>query len=494
MALDDLLISTGVDQLIRLVKEKGKIELGAAAKELRQPLRTIEDWTHVLEEEGLVAVEYKLTKIYLVWKGPTTEYVAKKASELTGKAKETKAEVERLLSKVQQGGAELSGMQGEISKLAALKGMTPAEALKLKDELAELDRKYSATAKSAAEKLSRLRKSLELLAPKMEKKAGKKEGRGDEKPVAEEMAKELSVLKNFESTLQSQLGDNETFFEAFEARLEDFRKRLEEGKEDEKLKDLQTSLEELRGMKSEMDAALEAVSEEHVAISEKLAALEESVEGMVKKENSLSGAKKKLAELRSMGQDAKRQKEGITEQLSDSLSLVKKQSAKLQEILSKQSEQEKAMERLKEDYVDVSEELSRANDELAAKQKEAAAKIASQMSALEKLGGSTEGIPKEEIEKISFLLRELSREQQLLEEKMKLLLKESELLRFESETVASANRSGGRERKADEGEAAAFVEKVKLSQAEETEFERKREELRSLIHRMWEESRSGADA
>ena len=35
MALDDLLISTGVDGLIRLVKERGRVEIGAAAKELK---------------------------------------------------------------------------------------------------------------------------------------------------------------------------------------------------------------------------------------------------------------------------------------------------------------------------------------------------------------------------------------------------------------------------------------------------------------------------
>ena len=66
MALDDLLISTGVDNLIRIVKERGRVEIGSAARELRLPARTVEDWAHVLEEEGIITVEYKLTKAYLV--------------------------------------------------------------------------------------------------------------------------------------------------------------------------------------------------------------------------------------------------------------------------------------------------------------------------------------------------------------------------------------------------------------------------------------------
>ncbi|MEM2137702.1 MAG: hypothetical protein QW568_01300 [Candidatus Anstonellaceae archaeon] len=495
MALDDLLISTGVDQLIRLIKEKGRIELGAAAKELRQPLRTIEDWTHVLEEEGLVAVEYRLTKIYLVWKGPTSEYVSKKAGELSGKAKEAKNEVERLLSKVQKGGKELSEMQEEMAKLQSVQGLTPAAAERLKGELSALDAKYSASLKVTSEKIARLRKSVELLGSKIDKKAGKKE-KGDEAPaVAADVARELAVLKNFENTLQSQIGDTETFFEAFEARIEDFRKRVEAGKADEKIKELSSGLEEVRAMKSEMDAALEAVSEEHKAISQKLSSLEESLSKAIERDDTLSGAKKKLDELRRMEQDAKKQKENIAMQLADSLSLVKKQTSKLENLLLKQTEQEKLMEQLKNDYVDISEELARANEELAAKQKEASAKIASQMAALEKLGGAAaSGVSKEEIERISFLLRELSREQSLLEEKVRLMVKESELLRFESETVASANKPGGAGmRAAAHDESVAFVEKVRLSQAEETEFERKREELRSLIHKMWEDSKAGGD-
>ena len=117
MALDDLLISTGVDQLIKLVKEKGRVEIGAAASELSQPIRTIEDWSHVLEEEGLVRVEYKLTKIFLVWTGPTREYVAQKSEKLEKKAAGARQEIDKLLTRVEEGGQELEQMEGELEKL-----------------------------------------------------------------------------------------------------------------------------------------------------------------------------------------------------------------------------------------------------------------------------------------------------------------------------------------------------------------------------------------
>ena len=67
---DELLITTGVDALVRLVKEKEKIELAIAAKTLGIPQSTIEDWAHILEEEGIISIDYSLTKIYLSWVVP----------------------------------------------------------------------------------------------------------------------------------------------------------------------------------------------------------------------------------------------------------------------------------------------------------------------------------------------------------------------------------------------------------------------------------------
>ncbi len=497
MELDDLLISTGVDQLIRLVKESGRVEIGAASKELKQPVKTIEDWAHVLEEEGLVAVEYKLTKIFLVWQGPTSEYVAQKAEKIGAKAGEAKAEVEKLLSKVQQGGQELESMRGEISRLESSKPMSPEDVQKLKDELAALNVKYSSSLKNASEKFQKLKKSVLALEPKLE---AQPKGRGDtEAVVSQEIAKELSVLKNFEKSLQSQLDDNETFFDALNARLDDFRKRMEAGKEDEKLAALKTELDGVQEMKNELSSALEAVAEEQKSLGEKMAALAGKVTGFEDGEDSLAGTKKRLDELRRMGEDAKKQKETVQKQLDDSLSIIKKHSSKLSDMLARQSSYQKKMQEMKDDYVDISEEVSKANEELAGRQKEVSARLSTQMDALSNAAkGVAGGLSSDEIQKVSFLLRELSREQALLEEKMRLLSRESDLLKMESQAVAVSSKTGAQQvqqKKPEDGgqESLAFVEKVRLSQGEEAEFERKREELRSLIHKMWEESKSGTD-
>jgi chromosome segregation ATPase len=480
MALDDLLISTGVDQLIRLVKERGRIEIGTAAKELRLPMRTVEDWSHVLEGEGLIAIEYKLTKIYLAWRQPTSEYVAQRAEKLEAKASETRGSVEKLLSKVEKGGSELADMQKELSKLEAASLLSPEEAEKFRAELSAFEKSHSAKLKAGAEKLERLKKRLAALGPKVGSL-----GAGREEKA--EVERELAIFHNFEQTLQSQLEDNETFFGAIEARLEDFRKRIEENRGDEALSQLRAELEEVKSLKSELAGAMEAMVEEQKSLHERISSIGKKMDELAGKDESIAGTKKRLAELRNLREEAKKQKEAVTSQLSDALSLVKKQQAKIGQIVGREADAQDEMQRIKEEYVDVEEELARANEELVAKQKEASSKISSQLAALEAAkSGAAARISKDELEKVSFLLRELKREQSLLEEKVRLLAKESEILGLEAAPAAKARAEAG---KKEEGHPVAFVEKVKLSQEEEDEFERKRDELRSLIRKMWEESK-----
>jgi len=91
MALDDFLLSTGVDNLIRLVKERGRVDTASASKELGIPQKAVEEWAHVLEEEGIVSIEYKLTRVFLVWKAPSPAYVAKKGQDLKVKTASARA-------------------------------------------------------------------------------------------------------------------------------------------------------------------------------------------------------------------------------------------------------------------------------------------------------------------------------------------------------------------------------------------------------------------
>lgn len=58
-------VETGVDDLIRLLKNKGKIAQKDAAKELNINDSYIQSWIDFLVEEGIVGIEYKFTKPFI---------------------------------------------------------------------------------------------------------------------------------------------------------------------------------------------------------------------------------------------------------------------------------------------------------------------------------------------------------------------------------------------------------------------------------------------
>lgn len=95
MEFDELLITTGVDALVRLVKDRQKIELEEASSALNIGQETLEEWARVLEEEGILRMEYRLTRIYLVWVKPTEEEVAGEVKSFYESKKGIEAEVEK---------------------------------------------------------------------------------------------------------------------------------------------------------------------------------------------------------------------------------------------------------------------------------------------------------------------------------------------------------------------------------------------------------------
>ncbi len=58
-------LQTGVDQLMKLVKEKKKISVTDAAKELKVPVKSVQSWVDFLVEEHVLGVEYKFTTPYV---------------------------------------------------------------------------------------------------------------------------------------------------------------------------------------------------------------------------------------------------------------------------------------------------------------------------------------------------------------------------------------------------------------------------------------------
>ncbi|MEM4707313.1 MAG: hypothetical protein QXL47_01760 [Candidatus Anstonellales archaeon] len=115
-ALSDALISTAIDKFIRLIKEKGKIELGLASRILNVPTATIEEWAHILDDEGIIDIEYKLSKVYAVWVVPSEEEIAREKGEFEERRKEVVAEFEKTKERVEKEKAEIESISSLLEQ------------------------------------------------------------------------------------------------------------------------------------------------------------------------------------------------------------------------------------------------------------------------------------------------------------------------------------------------------------------------------------------
>jgi len=74
-------IETGIDKLVGLVGRKKKVSTDEAAKELGVSNVIVQEWADFLEEEGIISIEYSLSKVFLVEKKLTKKEIQKKSKE-----------------------------------------------------------------------------------------------------------------------------------------------------------------------------------------------------------------------------------------------------------------------------------------------------------------------------------------------------------------------------------------------------------------------------
>src|SRR3989344_1340181 len=117
MELEGSIIETGVDKLVKLVKERGRILLADAAKELGVSTTVIQEWVDFLEEEGIISIEYRLTKPFLVERKLTKKELDEKAKEFAGKKDVFVRKAEVSLSFLEKQGEELKNVKADFDRL-----------------------------------------------------------------------------------------------------------------------------------------------------------------------------------------------------------------------------------------------------------------------------------------------------------------------------------------------------------------------------------------
>lgn len=137
MDIEGSVIETGVDKLVKIVKERGRIALTDAAAELGVSQTVIQEWMNFLEDEGIISVEYKLTKPYLVERKLTKKEVESKAKEFASKKDVFVRKAEVSLNFIKKQGEELKNVKSEFDRMKNDMGM---QLETVRGELGELEK------------------------------------------------------------------------------------------------------------------------------------------------------------------------------------------------------------------------------------------------------------------------------------------------------------------------------------------------------------------
>ncbi len=202
-------IETGVDKLVEIVSERKKIALEDASKELGVSKDVVREWAEFLDEEGLIGIEYSLSKTYLVEKKLTKREVEKKSKEYEQKKEAFVRKVDTTLKQLEK---ETSGFEDIKRAYNSLKGDIGDEIDQVKHELDEL-KHYESLKQSIDQDIIQQKVDYEKMVDDVHRKLYAEEKRyekllheikGEEEKLTQER-EETKTMEEKESSLQKRL-------------------------------------------------------------------------------------------------------------------------------------------------------------------------------------------------------------------------------------------------------------------------------------------------
>jgi len=130
-------IKTGVDKLVELISTKKKVTVDVAAKELGVGKNVIQEWAQFLEEEGIVTLDYHLSKTWIVDKKITKEDVIKTAGEVSSQKEALSRRIDVAINSLQQETSRFEDVRKEFSNI---QGHIKSEIETVRKQLTELER------------------------------------------------------------------------------------------------------------------------------------------------------------------------------------------------------------------------------------------------------------------------------------------------------------------------------------------------------------------
>ncbi len=331
-------IETGVDKLVDLINRKKKISINDAANELEVSIPVVQEWADFLEDEGLITVDYKLSRTYLCERKLSKKEVETKAKIFTSKKDAFTRKVESALKSLQKESEGFDRIKTEFKKL---KDTIGSDIDQVREELQELkhyeDLKKNIDKDIVQQKLDyqdMLNNIHRQVAEQKKKYENFVDNIESEKTKIEESQVEMSYLEKREDNLKKRVAALREIIKSIENRISEQKKNIKSGLD--KIKTDLRSAEELEKdmrfrMKSELEPVLKTANEKE----DKILAVQESIlkKVMAKKKEvdrykskSEKAADKfkvffeRKARIQNMIDEADKQKEELEKELKDLIS------------------------------------------------------------------------------------------------------------------------------------------------------------------------------
>ena len=543
MGLDDLLISTGVDALIKLVRERGRVDIKVAASTLKLPLQTVEDWTRVLEGEGLIKIEYQLTNVILVWKAASGEEVKARGVAITHKKNDTVAKIEAIQTSVQQSQVELGALQEQMT-LTNQKTHEQMERLskdlsesnKLSEQAADLLNAKQAQIKQMQEESEGLRAELARFAQAMKEIPGREN-------LASSPAK-VKRLADEEDRLAEKMKATEGVFEKVESDIRALNDRIDNDRTGAELAEIKKTLEDLQFSRSEMVKNAQTLTRESQMLGEEVEKVGARIKEIEGHKNGLVRPEKLLAQAEALAKTVAKQRENVLGDMSSELDAVRRQVQAYTQAQYQYQTISTRSEALRGQLSQQGHELGELSQALTAATTVYNQDLVEARDHLEEQQGKYAKL-EEKAKKVEYILghlQELKTEGDILSAKLSGIIKEANLMTSlgpvaggSGPETAAGPKNEGRQKtdkvsgtSDDRGPSshlslpgsatgassalgigvqgaggagahgiggadnlpAELVQRIALTTAEEEEFEKKRQELGFLIRKMWDEDRN----
>lgn len=510
MGLDDLLISTGVDSLIKLVHDRKKIEIKDAAGELGVPLTSIEDWAHTLEEEGLIKLEYKLTHVFLIWSSMSneqyednTDRIEKKKKEAISKLEGLKGTVDESIHEIDKMGTNLSDLKEKNKHDLDTLAKDVVEAQNLSERAQEIIEQKKKSLLSINDELDRFENDVKSFEEFIKKSEAANSG------TTKKDGKQL--LKNFEiasDRLDKKIAESAKNYERLNKQIEELHTEVSEDKSREELEELKGTLSDLRFSRDELAKTAKTLLEEVENFDSQIEHVGERIKDIEKRKSRYKNPETIAKELEKVSDTARKQSEAVMYELQNNLMVVRKQIEEYTQAQYQYQNITAHMNSLRQQYsregADVNSLIKTLDD--------AQKKYIKDLETIQKSLGEQQTEYKnltEKAKRIDMILnniKSLKAEGENLSSRLRSLIKEAEIVkmaapaeyRARNTSTTSLNQKSGTVESLVSGQIGSefdslppeLVQKINLTREEEQAFERKREELRWLIHKMWEEDRS----